>query len=174
MDLLNVQNLSKTFGGLAAVKDISLRVEKGQIVSLIGPNGAGKSTVFNLLTGIYTPDTGRVEFDGKLLGNHKAYEYVDIGMVRTFQNVRLYKPLSVLDNVLIGAQSKIRYSAFDTLFNTPKKRRIEAEAREKAIKLLEEMGLAEFIGQRCDSLAYGQQKKIEIVRAMASEPQLLL
>lgn len=174
MELLKVSGLCKSFGGLAAVKDISFAVHKGQIVSLIGPNGAGKTTVFNLLTGVYTSDAGKVEFEGKNVSNRKPYDYVHIGMVRTFQNVRLYSRLTVLENVLIGAQANINYSVFDMLFNTRKKKETEREEKEKALQLLEEMGLAEYAEVRCDSLAYGQQKKIEIVRAMASNPAMLL
>lgn len=174
MELLNVSGLCKSFGGLAAVKDIDFSVDKGKIVSLIGPNGAGKTTVFNLLTGVYNSDAGTVCFNGENVGNRKPYDYVNIGMVRTFQNVRLYSKLTVLENVLIGAQSNIKYSVLDMLFNTKKKKQVEAAQEDKAIKLLEEMGLVRYADIRCENLAYGQQKKIEIVRAMASNPSLLL
>ena len=172
--LLEVQNLSKSFGGLAAVKDMSLCVEEGKIVSLIGPNGAGKTTVFNLLTGFYTYDTGSVVFKGQNVGNRKPNEYVKFGMIRTFQNVRLYSKLTVLENVLIGAQSKIHYSPLDIIFNTKKKKLAEKKAREEAMALLEDLGMEKYANITCENLPYGQQKKIEIVRAMSSSPQLLL
>ena len=163
-DILTVNGLCKSFGGIAAVQDISMRIPRGKIVSLIGPNGAGKTSVFNLLTG----------FEGAPLEGLKAYDYVKRGIVRTFQNVRLYSAMSVLDNVMVGNQYRIRYSPLDIVFNTRRKRRVEEESRTAALALLEELGLSHLAYERCDALSYGQQKKLEIVRAMASAPKLLL
>ena len=173
-DILTVNGLCKSFGGIAAVQDISMRIPRGKIVSLIGPNGAGKTSVFNLLTGFYEKDAGTIGFEGAPLEGLKAYDYVKRGIVRTFQNVRLYSAMSVLDNVMVGNQYRIRYSPLDIVFNTRRKRRVEEESRTAALALLEELGLSHLAYERCDALSYGQQKKLEIVRAMASAPKLLL
>lgn len=173
-ELLKVNNLYKSFGGLVAVSNISLKVNKGQIVSIIGPNGAGKTTVFNLLSGFYTADKGEIIFDGKLVNGNKTYDFASKGMVRTFQNLRLFRSMSVLENVLIGRQHVTHYSPFQIMFNTRKKRSMEQEDREIAAALVAEMGMQDVLNVRCDGLPYGQQKKLEIVRALASQPKLLL
>ncbi|NLD58399.1 MAG: ABC transporter ATP-binding protein [Clostridiales bacterium] len=171
--LLKVERLSKSFGGLAAVRDLSFRAGEGRIVSIIGPNGAGKTTVFNLLTGIYAPDQGKIELDGRDITGLKPTEMVGVGICRTFQNIRLFKQMTVMQNVLVGYQSKIRYGLLDAVFSTPRKRREDARAIECADRALEECGLLEYRDARADALPYGKQRKLEIARAIVSRPRLL-
>ena len=173
-ELLTVKNLSKSFGGIRAVSDIGLKVEEGQIVSIIGPNGAGKTTVFNLLSGFYSADEGEIIFDGKPVAGRHTYDFAPNGMVRTFQNLRLFKSMSVLENVLIGRQHVTRYTPLQMMFNTPKKRRMEQKDRAAAAELVAEMGMKDMLNVRCDGLPYGQQKKLELVRALATQPKLLM
>jgi len=174
MSLLTVDHISKAFGGIKAVTDFSFRVDKGQIVSIIGPNGAGKTTVFNLLTGIYRPDTGSIKLDGKELIGLKPHQLIRNGVARTFQNLRLFSELTVLENVMIGYQSRIDYSLLDSLLVTGKKRKEEAHAEERAREIIERIGLSHQIGNACKNLPYGMQKKVEIARAIVSEVKLVL
>ncbi len=171
--MLKVEHLSKSFGGLAAVKDVSFQVEKGQIVSIIGPNGAGKTTVFNLLTGIYEPDQGKILLDNRDITGMKTTKMVDVGICRTFQNIRLFGQMTVMQNVLVGYQSKIHYSLLDCMFNTPRRRREDAAAIELVDQTLEKCGLLEYRDERADSLPYGKQRKLEIARAIVSRPKML-
>ena len=173
MKLLDVNNLSISFGGLKAVNDVSFSVEKGSITSLIGPNGAGKTTIFNMLTGFYTPDRGSIIFDGENMEGKKSYEFIEYGIARTFQNIRLYAQMSVIENVLIGYQCKMNTGFFSCLFNTKKKRAIEKEAYDKAIVLLSQIGLQDKADEKCTNLPYGKQKILEIARALMSDPKLL-
>lgn len=172
--LLKVDNLSKSFGGIAAVNNVSIQAEKGTIVSVIGPNGAGKTTFFNLVTGFYTPDSGSVVFDEKLINGLKPHQYSSVGMVRTFQNIHTFKELSVLENALVGLHGRIPYGTFDMLFNTKKKKEQQKLAEEKATFLLREFGFGEYIHTICKNMPYGMQKKLEIVRAVISDPKLVL
>ncbi len=174
MDFLKVEGISKTFGGLAAVQDISFEVKKGDIVSIIGPNGAGKTTVFNLLTGFYTCDKGSVRFKGDEISNMSPSEYVRRKMARTFQNLRVFPKMTVLENVLIGYQSCITYTRIDAVFHTAKMKQQEKEATRKVHELLLSMDLDQYSNEYCSNLPYGIQKKLEIMRAMISEPELLL
>lgn len=171
--MLKVEHLSKSFGGLAAVKDVSFKVDDKQIVSIIGPNGAGKTTVFNLLTGIYTPDQGKIELDGRDITGMKPTKMVEAGICRTFQNIRLFSQMTVMQNVLVGYQSKIKYSLMDCMFNTPRRRKEDAAAIEVVDQVLEQCGLLEFRNERADALPYGKQRKLEIARALVSKPKLL-
>ncbi len=174
MTLLEVKDLSIQFGGLKAVDGLNFSVSKGQLKGLIGPNGAGKTTVFNMLTGVYKPTRGEVSFDGKGINHLKPHQRCRAGMARTFQNIRLFRELSVLNNVLLGSHQKLTYGIFDSLFFTKKFHEQEKQSVEKALRLLE---LFDLIGKkdlRAGNLPYGQQRKLEIVRALAGDPQLLL
>lgn len=173
-DILVVSAIKKSFGGLIAVNDISLSVPRGKIVSLIGPNGAGKTTVFNLLTGFYEKDGGMIKFNGKDLEGLRPCDYVKIGLVRTFQNVCLFNNMTVLENVMVGNQYRTNYSPFDTIFNTKRKKLVSEKNKKEAMILLNELNLGCFANEKCSALAYGQQKKLEIVRAIASSPEMLL
>lgn len=173
MNLLEVNGLSISFGGLKAVQDVSFNVPRGKIVSVIGPNGAGKTTIFNMLTGFYLPDRGSIRLDGVEMVGKKSYEFISCGIARTFQNIRLYTQMSVLENVLIGYQCRMQQSLWDGLFNTPQKRRTEAQALEKARAALEGINLLQYENERCVNLPYGKQKVLEIARALMSEPKLL-
>lgn len=173
MNLLEVNGLSISFGGLKAVQDVSFNVPQGKIVSVIGPNGAGKTTIFNMLTGFYLPDRGSIRLDGMEMVGKKSYEFISCGIARTFQNIRLYTQMSVLENVLIGYQCRMQQSLWDGLFNTPQKRRTEAQALEKARAALEGINLLQYESERCVNLPYGKQKVLEIARALMSEPKLL-
>lgn len=173
MNLLEVNGLSISFGGLKAVQDVSFNVPQGKIVSVIGPNGAGKTTIFNMLTGFYLPDRGSIRLDGMEMVGKKSYEFISCGIARTFQNIRLYTQMSVLENVLIGYQCRMQQSLWDGLFNTLQKRRTEAQALEKARAALEGINLLQYENERCVNLPYGKQKVLEIARALMSEPKLL-
>ncbi len=173
MNLLEVNGLSISFGGLKAVQNVSFNVPQGKIVSVIGPNGAGKTTIFNMLTGFYLPDRGSIRLDGMEMVGKKSYEFISCGIARTFQNIRLYTQMSVLENVLIGYQCRMQQSLWDGLFNTPQKRRTEAQALEKARAALEGINLLQYENERCVNLPYGKQKVLEIARALMSEPKLL-
>ena len=173
MNLLEVNGLSISFGGLKAVQDVSFNVPQGKIVSVIGPNGAGKTTIFNMLTGFYLPDRGSIRLGGMEMVGKKSYEFISCGIARTFQNIRLYTQMSVLENVLIGYQCRMQQSLWDGLFNTPQKRRTEAQALEKARAALEGINLLQYENERCVNLPYGKQKVLEIARALMSEPKLL-
>ena len=155
------------------VQDVSFRVPKGKIVSVIGPNGAGKTTIFNMLTGFYRPDAGSILLDGEEMVGKKSYEFISCGIARTFQNIRLYPQLTVLENVLIGYQCRLEQTLWDALFCTPRKRRTEAEALERARAALDEIHLLQYENERCVNLPYGKQKVLEIARALMSQPKLL-
>ena len=168
MSLLTVSDVSKSFGGLAAVSHMSFEVETGQIVSIIGPNGAGKTTVFNLLTGFYTCDEGSILFDGEEISNLPPYTYVERGLTRTFQNLKLFPAMTVLENVLIGYQSCISYGRLDAVFHTRKKRQAEQKARERAMEILRDIEMDGYAKDRCMNLPSGVQKQLEIARSMVS------
>ena len=174
MALLEVRNIGISFGGLKAVNDFSLTIEKGQLYGLIGPNGAGKTTVFNLLTGVYKPDAGYIFLDGKNLTGKKTIEINQAGIARTFQNIRLFKELSVLDNVKAGLHNHHKYSTIEGLLRLPRYYRVEKEMNERAMELLKVFDLDGEWDYKASNLPYGKQRKLEITRALATEPKLLL
>jgi branched-chain amino acid transport system ATP-binding protein len=172
--MLNVQNLSIVFGGLKAVSDFNLTINEKEIVGLIGPNGAGKTTVFNMLTGVYTPTEGTISYLGERIQGLKPYNITKKKIARTFQNIRLFSNLTVLDNVKVSFNYRINYSLFDSIFRTPKFRKTEAEIIEKSVELLKVFSLDIKKDELANNLPYGEQRKLEIVRALAAEPSLLL
>ena len=174
MALLEVKNLSISFGGLRAVDNFNLQIEKGELYGLIGPNGAGKTTVFNLLTGVHKPDEGFIVLDGKDITGHKTVEINKDGIARTFQNIRLFKQLSVLDNVKAGLHNHHSYSTLTGIFRLPKYWKTEKEMNERAMEILKVFGLDAHADKLASNLPYGPQRKLEIARAMATDPKLLL
>ena len=174
MAMLDVKNLSISFGGLKAVDDFSITIEKGQLYGLIGPNGAGKTTIFNLLTGVYKPDGGRILLDGKDITGHKAIHINQAGIARTFQNIRLFKELSVLDNVKVGLHNHHKYSTLSGILRLPSYYKVEKEMDERAMELLKVFDLDKEFDYKASNLPYGKQRKLEIARALATEPKLLL
>ena len=174
MALLDVKNLGISFGGLRAVDKFELKIEKGQLYGLIGPNGAGKTTVFNLLTGVYKPDDGKVELDGKNITGAKTIDINKAGIARTFQNIRLFKELSVLDNVKVGLHNQYHYSTIEGILRLPRYFKVEKEMNEKAMELLEVFDLDKEADFLASNLPYGKQRKLEIARALATNPKLLL
>lgn len=174
MAMLDVKNLSISFGGLKAVDDFSITIEKGQLYGLIGPNGAGKTTIFNLLTGVYKPDGGRILLDGKDITGHKAIQINQAGIARTFQNIRLFKELSVLDNVKVGLHNHHKYSTLSGILRLPSYYKVEKEMDECAMELLKVFDLDKEFDYKASNLPYGKQRKLEIARALATEPKLLL
>lgn len=173
MALLDVKNLTKNFGGLTAVGDVTLELNEGELVGLIGPNGAGKTTLFNLLTGVYEPSEGSVTLDGHLLNGKAPYKIASLGLSRTFQNIRLFKDLTVLENVLIALGNHHKAHVFASFFRLPAFYKNEAELREKALELLKIFDLDGEAETLAKNLAYGQQRRLEIVRALATEPKIL-
>jgi branched-chain amino acid transport system ATP-binding protein len=166
--------LRKEFGGLVANDDVDFTVPRGSIVSLIGPNGAGKTTFFNMLTGVYRPTAGRVLFDGEDLTNKPPHAYTQRGIGRTFQNIRLFQNMTALENVLVGMHVRLKGNLFEAIARTPRVRREEAAARDRARELLQYCGLVrkdQVIGR---NLSYGDQRRLEVARALATEPKLLL
>lgn len=174
MALLEVKNLGIVFGGLHAVEDFNLSLEKGSLYGLIGPNGAGKTTVFNLLTGVYKPTSGTFSLDGVKLVGKSPVEISKAGIARTFQNIRLFKNLSVLDNVKLGLHNKMTYSTVEGIFRLPRYFSVEKRMNEKALELLKVFGLEAESDALADNLPYGKQRKLEIARALATDPKLLL
>ena len=174
MALLDVQNLCISFGGLRAVDDFEIHIEKGQLYGLIGPNGAGKTTVFNLLTGVYRPNEGIIRLDGTDITGRKTIEINKAGIARTFQNIRLFKGMSALDNVKVGLHNHYRYSSLAGIFRTPAYRRVEKEMDARAMELLEVFDLHGEASHLASNLPYGKQRKLEIARALATNPKLLL
>ena len=174
MALLEVNRLSISFGGLKAVDDFHVTSEKGQLYGLIGPNGAGKTTIFNLLTGVYKPNAGSIVLDGSNITGHKTIEINRRGIARTFQNIRLFRDLSVRDNVKAGLHNHYRYSTLEGILRLPAFFRTEKAMNEKAMELLKVFGLEEEWETKASNLPYGMQRKLEIARALATEPKLLL
>ena len=172
--MLETKNLGISFGGLKAVDELTMTINKGQLYGLIGPNGAGKTTVFNLLTGVYKPTEGNFFLDGEKLTGHSTIEINKKGIARTFQNIRLFKQLSVLDNVKLGLHNDYKYSLADGIFRLPSYFKTEKRMNEKAEKLLEVFGLAGEKDYISANLPYGKQRKLEIARALATSPKLLL
>lgn len=174
MAMLEVKNLSISFGGLKAVDDFHITIEKGQLYGLIGPNGAGKTTVFNLLTGVYKPDQGSIHLDGATITGKKTIEINQAGIARTFQNIRLFKELTVLDNVKAGLHNHFRYSTLEGILRLPRYFKVEKEMNARAMELLKVFDLDRESDYKASNLPYGKQRKLEIARALATEPKLLL
>lgn len=174
MAMLEVQSLGISFGGLRAVDDFHVTIEKGQLYGLIGPNGAGKTTIFNLLTGVYKPDNGKVLLDGKNITGKSTMEINQAGIARTFQNIRLFHKMSVLDNVKIGLHNEHPYSTLTGILRLPKYYKAEKEMNEKAMELLKVFDLDKEADTLAANLPYGKQRKLEIARALATDPKLLL
>ena len=177
MSLLEVKGLTKNFGGLSAVSNVSLKAEKGELIGLIGPNGAGKTTFFNLLTGVYVPTEGTIELEtenGKTLLNGIAPNKItELGLARTFQNIRLFKDLTVLENVMVAMHAHKGNSLFSSLFRTKAYYETEKVMKEEALELLKIFNLESFAQDKAKNLAYGQQRELEIVRALATKPKIL-
>ena len=172
--LLEVKNLGISFGGLRAVNNFEIQIEKEQLYGLIGPNGAGKTTIFNLLTGVYRPDNGKVLLDGKDITGKSTIEINKAGIARTFQNIRLFKEMTVLDNVKVGLHNHHSYSTLTGILRLPKYHKAEKEMNEKAMELLKVFGLDGEADVQAANLPYGKQRKLEIARALATNPKLLL
>ena len=174
MALLEVKNLSISFGGLKAVDNFHINIEKGQLYGLIGPNGAGKTTIFNLLTGVYKPNAGSIVLDDVNITGKSTIEINQAGIARTFQNIRLFKDMSVLDNVKAGLHNHHKYSTVEGIFRLPRYFKIEKEMDEEAMNLLKVFDLDKECDFKASNLPYGKQRKLEIARALATEPSLIL
>jgi branched-chain amino acid transport system ATP-binding protein len=174
MSVLKIENLSIQFGGLKAVDKVNIDIKQGELVGLIGPNGAGKTTIFNMLTGVYVPTDGNIFLNGEKITGKKPNEIVLLGSSRTFQNIRLFKNMTVLDNIKIAYHNHMTYHYFDTIFKTPKYVKEEQEANDYALSLLKVFNLEEFAYEKAKNLPYGAQRKLEIARALATKPEVLL
>ena len=174
MALLEVKNLSISFGGLKAVDNFQISIEKGQLYGLIGPNGAGKTTIFNLLTGVYKPDAGSIELAGVNITGRKTTEINQAGIARTFQNIRLFNDLTVAENLMVAMGDSVRYGLVGSILHFPRYAREERIARERAEELLSIFHMERHADERAGSLPYGAQRRLEIVRALATNPSLLL
>ena len=174
MAMLEVKIIGISFGGLKAVDNFSLTIEKGQLYGLIGPNGAGKTTIFNLLTGVYKADHGAIFLDGKELTGKSTIEINQAGIARTFQNIRLFKDLSVLDNVKVGLHNHHPYSTIEGILRLPRYYKVEKEMNARAMELLKVFDLDKECDYKASNLPYGKQRKLEIARALATDPKLLL
>ena len=172
--MLSTDQVVMRFGGLTAVSELSIEIGKNEIVGLIGPNGAGKTTAFNVITGMYNPTSGRVLYRGKEITGFKPHSITERGIARTFQNIRLFKEMTVLENVLVGCHLGIDTGLFGATLHLPAYRKREAEARARAMDLLREVVLESLAGEMATSLPYGAQRRLEIVRALATKPCLLL
>ncbi len=173
-NVLVATDVRKEFGGLIAVNDVTFTVPRGKVISLIGPNGAGKTTFFNMLTGVYTPTAGQILFLGEDVTGKPPHAITERGIGRTFQNIRLFQNMTALENVLVGMHSRMKANLFNSILRTPKVRREEREAREKARELLEYTGLGRKAEEVSRNLPYGDQRRLEVARALATRPQLLL
>ncbi len=172
--ILDVRDVTKRFGGLVAVKSLTLQLEQGALYGLIGPNGAGKTTVFNLLTGVYDVSEGEIHFDGQPVHDRKPYEITKLGIARTFQNIRLFGDMTVAENVITAHHLRTRQTLVDAVVGTARHHTEEAATRQRAMELLKIFGLDGVSEKMATSLAYGQQRRLEIARALATEPRLLL
>ncbi len=174
MSILTLKKVTKTFGGLTAVDNVSFDLDEGVVMGLIGPNGAGKTTVFNLITGNYTPDHGEIVFEGKAIQGWLTHRIVELGIARTFQTIRLFQNLSVLENVLAGSHCRTKSGAISAMLRTRRQREEEKKALELALKQLEFVGLRPYAKHLSKNLSYGNQRLLEIARALASNPRLLI
>lgn len=173
-ELLRTTDVSEVFGGLKAVADFNIYINKGELIGLIGPNGAGKTTAFNLITGVYQPTTGEITFDGKSIVGLKPYQITQRGIARTFQNIRLFSELSVLDNVKIAYHCHVKYGLLESVFRLGRYFREEKEIEEESLKLLKIFKLEDKAYETAKNLPYGAQRRLEIARALAAKPKLLL
>jgi len=173
-DFLSVHELTRVFGGVEALRNVSLQFEKGRIHGLIGPNGAGKTTFINLVSGLVTPTSGGIMWQGKAIHGHRAHQIARAGIARTYQSIRLFEEMSALDNVIVGHHAHIHTSLLSTWLRLPREAREEGEARDQAARLLERLGLSELAGRPAGTLSYGDQRRVEIARALALHPLLLL
>jgi branched-chain amino acid transport system ATP-binding protein len=171
--LLSVEGVNKRFGGLQALSEVGVRIERGQIYGLIGPNGAGKTTFFNVITGLYTPDSGSFSLDGTPYEPTAVHKVAEAGIARTFQNIRLFAEMTVLENVMVGRHIRTRCGAWAAMLRLPSQRREEAAIRERAMALLEYVGIGRFADYQSRTLSYGDQRRLEIARALATDPKLL-
>ncbi len=172
--LLEIDHLCLSFGGLKATNDVTMHMEAGKINGIIGPNGAGKTTFFNQISGVYKPDSGTITFDGKRIDGLKPYQINEAGIARTYQVINLFRKMSVIENVMVGMHPRLRSNFFDSLLHNKKQREEEKNAREKAMELLEFVGLELYANEQAGALSYGQQRLLEIVRGLASDPKLIL
>ena len=171
---LVLDSVIKDFGGLRAVNNVSFSAQAGQLIAVIGPNGAGKTTVFNLITGVYPITSGTVRFKGQVLNGVPQHKVTELGVARTYQNIRLFKAMSVLENVLVGTHCRTRSGVFGAMFNTARTRREEADSHRRSRELLDFVGLSKYESEVSSSLPYGDQRRLEIARALATQPSLLL
>lgn len=174
MSLLKTTNLGISFGGLRAVDEVNIEINDGELIGLIGPNGAGKTTIFNLLTGVYKPTDGDISINKVSINKKSTPQIVGLGVARTFQNIRLFKNLSVLDNVKLALNNSMKYSTLSAMFRLPKYWKEEREFTDKALELLDIFDMSEMAHITAGNLSYGQQRKLEIARALATSPKLLL
>ena len=174
MSLLQLHEISKIFGGLIAINELSFSVEQGSVVGLIGPNGPGKTTVFNCITGNYKPEHGRITFGGQDITGKRPHNIVEMGIARTFQSIRLFGKLPALENVLAGRHCRLKSGFLSSMLHTPWQRREEKAAVERCMEELEFVGLADHYAEAASSLSYGNQRLLEIARALASDPRLLI
>lgn len=171
--ILDVDALTLKFGGLTALDSVSFHIDEGEILGLIGPNGAGKTTAFNAITGVYRPTSGEVRFQGQVLAGLKRHQITKLGVARTFQNIRLFKTMTALENVLVGIDAQHKTGVIGALFRLPRHRREEAEGQRRGMELLKFMGLDKRADELAANLSYGDQRRLEIARAMATGPKLL-
>ncbi|MER2260910.1 MAG: ABC transporter ATP-binding protein [Psychrobacillus sp.] len=172
--VLELKSITKNFGGISALTDVSFQINEGEIFGLIGPNGAGKTTMFNIITNMFAPTSGEILFSGENISGMKPYKITDKGICRTFQNIRLFSQMSVLENVLVGAHCRNKSGVLKSVFRTKSQKQEEKSNYEVALELLELVGLSRFEDTIAENLAYGQQRRLEIARALASNPKLLL
>lgn len=172
--ILELKKIHKNFGGVSAIANTSFTIKESEIFGLIGPNGAGKTTLFNIITGNYEPSSGEVFFLGKKIDHLKPHKIVHLGIARTFQNIRLFSSMSVLENVLIGFDKSIKYNIFEAFLHLGRFSKAEKNAKKAAYEILEQLNIAHLADERATSLSYGQQRKVEIARALATNPKLLL
>ena len=172
--LLELKNVTMKFGGVTALNDVNLQVKKGEILALIGPNGAGKTTIFNVITGVYKPTNGSITLNGNSVVGKKRHQVTKMGIARTFQNIRLFGESTALENVVTGADIHSKTGVIGSIFGTPRSRREEKAALERSLELLDFMGLRKRAGQLAKNLPYGDQRRLEIARALATNPQLIL
>ncbi|MET3291772.1 ABC transporter ATP-binding protein [Brevibacillus fluminis] len=174
MALLEANGLTKRFGGLVANENVTIKIEKGTITAVIGPNGAGKTTFFNMITGFYVPDEGEILLNGKSIKGLRPDQIAGNGITRTFQNIRLFKEMTALENVMVGVHSRLKAGILGILFNTKRVREEEERARVEAYKLLEYVGIEHIANEAAGSLPYGLQRRLEIARALATNPHIIL
>jgi len=172
--LLSLENITMKFGGVTALGEVNLEVKKGEILALIGPNGAGKTTVFNVVTGVYKPTSGTITFAGTKINKQKRFEITQMGIARTFQNIRLWGDMTTLENVITATDAHKKSGLVGALFGLPRARREERENRERALEILKFIGIDEYADRLAKNLPYGVQRRLEIARAMGTSPQLLL